>query len=215
MSENVLLPCPSCARYVRQSEPSCPFCSAALPSAFREQTVEPSPARRLNRAALYALRMGAVSMAATACGGSVTVAGDGGGEGHGDSAADDDSGQSGSDDAGREQDAPYTVASYGGFIGGGGPVYGGFYVPDAGQPVNDAGAQVVKDAEPDVRFIAPPYGAFPGVSEAIRPLPRAARPRSRAAPSSLPPGTRSSRPACTDPSPTAPCRSPRSPSPTP
>jgi hypothetical protein len=174
MSENVLLPCPSCARHVRLSEPSCPFCGAPLPSAFREQTVEPSPAKRLNRAALYALRMGAVSMTATACGGSVTVVGDGGGEGEGDSAAANDSGQTGSDDATEDQDAPYAVAAYGGFVGAeggyGGVLYGGFYMPDAGQPTRDAGTQEGTDAaeasdagdRPDVRFIAPPYGGVPG-----------------------------------------------------
>jgi len=55
---------------VRLDESSCPFCRAALPASFQQQTPLGAAARKLNRAALYALRMGAASataLAATAC----------------------------------------------------------------------------------------------------------------------------------------------------
>jgi hypothetical protein len=64
-----LAACPGCARHVRVSEPACPFCRAELPSSFRKVRAPPSPVKRLSRAALYALRMGALSATAAACGG--------------------------------------------------------------------------------------------------------------------------------------------------
>ncbi|MCL2450556.1 MAG: hypothetical protein FWD17_16535, partial [Polyangiaceae bacterium] len=57
--------------HVRLDESSCPFCQAALPASFRQKKPLAAAARRLNRAALYALRMSAASataVAATACG---------------------------------------------------------------------------------------------------------------------------------------------------
>jgi hypothetical protein len=63
--------CPTCARHVRIDEPACPFCGAGLPAAFAAPPAVRSAAR-LNRAALAALRMGAIGVTAAACGGTVT-----------------------------------------------------------------------------------------------------------------------------------------------
>jgi hypothetical protein len=63
-----LAACPGCARHVRVNEPVCPFCGAALPSSFRQLQPRPSPAKRLSRAALHALGVGALSATAAACG---------------------------------------------------------------------------------------------------------------------------------------------------
>ena len=63
-----LVPCPSCARHVRSTESACPFCaSARVPSLAAAPR---SPAKRLSRAALFAL--GASAAAVAACSGSVT-----------------------------------------------------------------------------------------------------------------------------------------------
>lgn len=191
MNRPPLAACPSCSRHVRLSEKACPFCRVDLPSAFREQAAPQSPARRLNRAALHALRMGAVTVAAaTACGGSVSASG---GDGGGDSsaladgssgAASSGSGSSGGASSGTASsgttpssgtassgegssgvssgsandagyDGPWAVAAYGAFI----PFDAS--APDTGSDAasqSDAGAG---DAEPDHRFIAPPYGIPP------------------------------------------------------
>ncbi len=61
-----LLPCPSCARHVRVSEASCPFCTAALPLSHRRAGPAPLPKRRLGRAALAAF--GAAAIATSGCG---------------------------------------------------------------------------------------------------------------------------------------------------
>ncbi|MDP9152410.1 MAG: hypothetical protein M3O36_20995 [Myxococcota bacterium] len=71
MSRAPLLACPACARHVRVDEDACPFCGAALPSSFRDTTLPPTPSARLSRAALYALRVSALSVTTAACGGSV------------------------------------------------------------------------------------------------------------------------------------------------
>ena len=68
MIRTALAACPGCARHVRVNEPVCPFCGAALPSSFRQLQPRPSPAKRLSRAALHALGVGALSATAAACG---------------------------------------------------------------------------------------------------------------------------------------------------
>jgi hypothetical protein len=60
--------CPVCARHVRVSEHTCPFCRTELLSSFRDATPPPSPRVRLSRAALYALRVGTLSTTTVACG---------------------------------------------------------------------------------------------------------------------------------------------------
>lgn len=65
---SVLVPCPSCARHIRGSETSCPFCGATthglLDSAPREAPRGLDPRRSLSRAALALASIAAV----TACG---------------------------------------------------------------------------------------------------------------------------------------------------
>ena len=65
---NQLVPCPSCARHVRQNEPACPFCSVELALGHVSPAVLPRV--RLGRAATFAFGaslVGATSL--VACGG--------------------------------------------------------------------------------------------------------------------------------------------------
>jgi hypothetical protein len=47
----MLVPCPACARHVRVSEATCPFCATAMPEA---PAPVPGTNQRLSRAAAYA-----------------------------------------------------------------------------------------------------------------------------------------------------------------
>jgi hypothetical protein len=60
MSTVRLRPCPTCGRHARVSEGGCPFCGQHFDDAFREVPAPQPPARRLSRAALFALGSGAV-----------------------------------------------------------------------------------------------------------------------------------------------------------
>ena len=161
MKRSPLSPCPACARHVRIDEPACPFCRAVVPAAFAAPAAV-RPAARLNRAALAALRMGAIGVTAAACGGTVT-----GGTGA-DSGSDARNSQPGtvvdgsSDDApsGIDDDAPSGIdAAYGG--PGLVTLYGGFAFdasrsePDASSARSDAGT------EEDVSHLVVPYGLPP------------------------------------------------------
>lgn len=65
---NHLVPCPGCARHVRQSETSCPFCSAALSLDHLPAPV--LPRSRLSRAAMFAFGTGVAGAASlVGCGG--------------------------------------------------------------------------------------------------------------------------------------------------
>jgi hypothetical protein len=55
MSQSHLAACPCCARHVRVSESTCPFCRSALGDAFRTTPARQAPRNRLTRAALFAL----------------------------------------------------------------------------------------------------------------------------------------------------------------
>jgi hypothetical protein len=66
MAKEHFASCPSCARHVRVSEATCPFCRVTLSDAFRTLPARRSPGARLSRAALYALGTGSVTLA-TAC----------------------------------------------------------------------------------------------------------------------------------------------------
>ncbi len=66
MSRTRLLACPSCARHVRATEPSCPFCASELPASFRIVPAAKPPMARLSRGALYALGATSIGLA-TAC----------------------------------------------------------------------------------------------------------------------------------------------------
>jgi hypothetical protein len=65
---NHLVPCPSCARHVRQSEASCPFCSAEL--SLGHLPAPALPRTRLGRAATFAFGAGVVAATSlVGCGG--------------------------------------------------------------------------------------------------------------------------------------------------
>jgi len=149
-----LAACPACARHVRVSEPSCPFCHEALPSSFRELVAPPPPATRLSRAALYALGVGTLSAATAACGGAVRASGA------------TDSGQGDGTSVGSGEDSGQDDGS----SGVGVPIYGGFAAPDAnvavpyGLPAMEPDAAATDaGTEPDVihRAPPPPYGGPP------------------------------------------------------
>ena len=67
-----LAPCPACNRHVGTGENICPFCSTALPEAFRRQPGPVFPRGRVGRAAMAAAA--AALLGAGACSG--TLAGD-------------------------------------------------------------------------------------------------------------------------------------------
>ena len=151
-----LLPCPSCARHVRQSESGCPFCGASL--ALASEPSRPMPTQRLGRAATFAFGA-AMATSVAACGTTTTptttytgVAQEDGGTDGGVAPAYGAPSDAGSD-AGM-------LAMYGGPPsdsgttdqdgGGPAPAYGGPIREDAGgvQPVDSGG-------------VAPAYGAIP------------------------------------------------------
>lgn len=59
-----LLPCPSCARHIRETERACPFCQTRTSPQFRSNRPAALPVVRLGRAALLAW---GTTLAATAC----------------------------------------------------------------------------------------------------------------------------------------------------
>jgi hypothetical protein len=66
MARSHLAACPSCARHVRTSEETCPFCASALSPAFQAVPAPQAPGTRLARAALFAFGAGTLAMS-TAC----------------------------------------------------------------------------------------------------------------------------------------------------
>ncbi len=70
-----LLPCPSCARHVRQTESGCPFCGSAL--ALADAAQRTMPTQRLGRAATFAFGA-AIATSVAACGGGTTPGNDSG-----------------------------------------------------------------------------------------------------------------------------------------
>jgi hypothetical protein len=144
-----LVACPACVRHIRITEVRCPFCRAEVPASLQVPSALP-PAARLSRAALYALRAGALSMTTVACGGNdFTVAPPYGGSfvsdaGPGDAEASPDAASVGD----------VTVVA----------LYGAFFSPDASLHETGAGASGdagPTDASDDHPFIAPPYGIPP------------------------------------------------------
>lgn len=63
-----LAACPSCARHVRLSEATCPFCARALPAVLRAAPAPQPPATRLSRNGLYVFGVASVALS-SACGG--------------------------------------------------------------------------------------------------------------------------------------------------
>jgi hypothetical protein len=62
-----LIACASCARHVRVSESSCPFCAHPLPAELRAAAPPRPPPRRLGRNALYVFGLASVALTG-ACG---------------------------------------------------------------------------------------------------------------------------------------------------
>lgn len=175
MTKPLLLACPACMRHVRVSELRCPFCGSDVPSSFREQEA-PAPIARLSRAALYALRAGALSMTAAACGGAVAK-GEGGGSNssatvappYGGVPADAsvmalyggffpvDASLEGAEDGGLADGGETVVAAYGAFIPGDARVA----ASDGGDEVKPADASDDQDARDN--YIVP-YGLPPNLN---------------------------------------------------
>jgi hypothetical protein len=59
--------CTGCARHIRVSEATCPFCNVVLADSFREPRSRATATGRIGRAALFALGATAVGVAANAC----------------------------------------------------------------------------------------------------------------------------------------------------
>ncbi|MGO9837318.1 MAG: RING finger protein [Polyangiaceae bacterium] len=171
MKKTHLAACPACARHLRVDEPACPFCRVELPSWFRELKAPAPPATRLSRAALYALRVGALSTT-VACGGTIGTGSSEKDSGASDAVTIGEAAYGGSPpEGGGQGDADMVGAAYGTFIGAyGGPfatddggiedaptgldaAYGGVFVPDA--------APTDASFRPDVIHIVPAYGLAP------------------------------------------------------
>ena len=75
-----LLACPGCARHVRVSEKTCPFCSSPVPESFASAPEPRRPTGRLSRAALYAFSATSLTLATVACGSSLSGSSDSGSE---------------------------------------------------------------------------------------------------------------------------------------
>lgn len=58
-----LFPCPGCARHVRRTASTCPFCAADVVEAARLAPVRAYPTQRMKRAATFAFGAAAVSAA--------------------------------------------------------------------------------------------------------------------------------------------------------
>lgn len=160
-----LVPCPSCARHVRATERSCPFCRTALSASIASRVI-PGATQRLSRAAAFTF---AASLAATGCSDDPAPAADAAVLDTGsDTGATADRGTDTGTDTGMATDAGFPtddggfLAMYGGppqdsGVDSGGPSDDGSIVPlyglpaDAGQPQADAG-----DGSIGVRYGAPP-----------------------------------------------------------
>jgi hypothetical protein len=60
------VPCPACARHVKQGDSTCPFCGASAPVAS-PPLAAPTATGRLSRSALFAARAAGVALAAAGC----------------------------------------------------------------------------------------------------------------------------------------------------
>jgi hypothetical protein len=155
MNKSHLVSCAACARHVRASEASCPFCHAALPQALRGSLPRRPPPPRLSRAALFAFGTGAATIA-TACGGSV------------DSGGTTQQADGGSHDSGVMGEPAYGGGPHdfdAGADTGSAALYGGIFPGDASVGPQDAGtpedASESSDASPPDTGVVPPYGQPP------------------------------------------------------
>jgi hypothetical protein len=176
-----LAACPACARHLRVNEPACPFCRLQMPSWFRDVKAPPPPATRLSRAALYALRVGALSVTTAACGGSIGTGTSEKDSGSSDATSVgeaayggpplDDSGQGDAQTTG-PLDGSFT-ASYGGFIPADASNFndGNVAVPYGLPPMEPDAGPTDASSRPDVIHYLPPppYGGFPAEDEPAEP----------------------------------------------
>jgi hypothetical protein len=189
MKKTHLAACPACARHLRVNEATCPFCHAELPSWFRELRAPPPPATRLSRAALYALRVGALSVTTVACGGAIgtgtsekdsgssdaTSIGDAAYGGPPLDASPPDASEDNGQDGAQLMGALYGgfTASYGGFIPADGSFVsdGNVAVPYGLPPTEPDAGPTDASSHPDVVYHMPPppYGAFPAEDEPAEP----------------------------------------------
>jgi hypothetical protein len=134
VNRSPLSACPRCSRHVRIDEPACPFCRAELPAHFAAPAAL-RPAGRLNRAALMALRMGAIGATAAACGGTVAAG---------------TSGDSGPDDARNAPPGTVLDGSNDDATSWSEPSYGASPLPAYGGPgvVNDDGGSDAQNPPP-------------------------------------------------------------------
>jgi len=132
---HVLIPCTSCARHVRATEPSCPFCSCSLPEDPLGRAV-PGPPRRLTRAAAWVF---GASLAVASCAGEVTT---------GQSSGATSGGQGGAG-GGPNDD------------GGVHPLYGAVPPPDAGNDGGGPAEDAAMDAPDEDGSFNGPYGSPP------------------------------------------------------
>jgi hypothetical protein len=156
MTSAHLVACPSCARHVRVSEATCPFCATGLPEAARSTQPRRAPTERLSRAALYAFGVGGLAVAAACSSTSTTKTPDDGGS------LDAETHDTGAD---RQINVPYGQPAY-----GASPFDAGEAVEagegdagasgDAGGNLNDSGEPT--DAQPDHFMGGALYGG-PGV----------------------------------------------------
>ncbi len=137
-----LIACLGCARHVRATDPTCPFCGETLPASLRGAAPR-LPSERLGRTATFVF--GATLAASTAVG-----CGDGSGSDAGagtDGGATSDAGSGGADAGGTDAGGGGTDAGYD----------AGSIAPPYGIPPDDGGF----DAGYDAGSIAPPYGIPP------------------------------------------------------
>jgi hypothetical protein len=177
--KTALAACPACARHVRLDEPSCPFCRAQLPSSFRQMKEPARPATRLSRAAVYALRVGTLSVSTVACGGSLGTSGNEADGAQVGPASDAAYGvppmEASAEDDALDMNIGSSSGAYGAPfpIGGFDAAYGGSPIFDEGDDGPDDAASAVDaardagatDAQADASFpcgsVGPAYGGFP------------------------------------------------------
>ena len=137
-----LEPCPHCARHVRTTETSCPFCSAEIAAAMRAVQPRQLPRTRLSRAALLAFGLGVAASSLTGC---ADDSDDGSGRGD-DSDGDDDDDD---DDASTRDDGGRVT-----------PVYGAPVQPrDAGADSSSSNLDAGRDAGEDAGTAADAAGS--------------------------------------------------------
>lgn len=162
-----LVPCPGCARHVRQSEASCPFCGVGL--SLGHLAPPTLPRARLNRAALFAFQASVVGATAlVGCteddgGGAVPVYGAPAGASFGGSPVygGPPSGGAGNASGGSSGASGGTQGEAGGELGGAGQSVGG--ESGAGGDTNAGGASEGDAGAGGIGEPVAVYGAPPSI----------------------------------------------------